>query len=84
MRMVDRETNRTEHRAIDHELKRKRKTSEPLLLSEEKRAKQQVKAYQSEQDKVPDGLYQGAKKFYKGLKTQDGKSLWDKRKDKKR
>jgi len=75
-RMVQPKTNRSKHKKIDKAIIEKFESGDILTLEEEKRARLQVKFLQGNVD-ISDGHYKGAIKFYKGLKTKDGKTLWD-------
>ena len=83
-RMVSTPTNRKDHREIDKALMEKSETSEPLTQREEARARRQVDVLQGQQDELPPGFYKQAKATYKSMKTQDGKTVWDGRHDKKK
>ena len=82
MRMVESDTNRSEHTRIDNALVRKAVSGEPLTRKEEGRARRQVELLQKNQDKLPKGTYQAFRNFYKGMKTESGGTVWDGRKDK--
>lgn len=82
LRMVNKSTNRSDHRAIDNKLLEKAQTGKKLTKSEEDRARQQTKSCQSRQETCPPALYAAAKETYKKMKTSDGTTLWDARKDK--
>ena len=81
LRMVNKETNRTQHRAIDQAIMGKSGTPNALTIIEENRARLQVKFIQGHSDQCPSGFYEAAKKMYKACCTQDGKTLWDARCD---
>ena len=82
LRMVDRDTNRSEHTKIDRALVRKAGSGEPLTPKEEGRARLQVELLQNNQDKLPKGTYQAYRNFYKGMKTKSGGTVWNGRNDK--
>lgn len=82
MRMVSRETNRKQHREIDQAIIAKSGTSAKLTNREELRVRQQVFQVQKHSQDCPPGFKEAAKDFYKGCRTQDGKTLWDGRRDK--
>eukprot|EP00743_Colponemidia_sp_Colp-15_P012436 GILK01014156.1.p1 GENE.GILK01014156.1~~GILK01014156.1.p1 ORF type:complete len:158 (-),score=13.21 GILK01014156.1:289-723(-) len=75
-RMVKVETNRSKHRKIDMALMSKYESGECLTQQEHKRAARQVEFFYEFQRMVPDGFLNGAAKFYKGLRTVDGATLW--------
>lgn len=82
MRMVNRETNRRQHREIDQAIMDKSGTSDTLTKREEERARQQVDYLQEHSQNCPPGFFKAAKDMYKDCRTQDGKTLWDARRDK--
>ena len=82
MRMVNRETNRKQHREIDQVIMDKSGTSDTLTKREEMRARQQVDFLQKHSQYCPPGFFEAAKNMYKDCRTQDGKTLWDARHDK--
>ena len=63
LRMVDKHTNRSEHTKIDNSLMKKAETGDPLTQREEERARQQVKVFQNNPDKLEKSTYGAAKKF---------------------
>lgn len=79
-RMVSKDKNRKTNREIDRSLIAKYYTGETLTKKEENRARMQVEFAQNN-PYIPEGHKKGMKEFYKSLKTQDGRTLWDSRKD---
>ena len=69
-RLVDRNTNRSEHRVIDNSLARKYETGEVLTKAEKARAKEQLKFLQNHRDECPARFFTRATKFYKALGVQ--------------
>lgn len=84
MQMVNKETNRKKHREIDQAIIAKSGTSDTLTKREELRARQQVAYLQKHYQDCPPGLFEAAKGKYKDCHTQDGKTVWDGRRDKRK
>jgi hypothetical protein len=77
MRMVSRDTNRSEHVHLDNQILEKRETGEPLTQREEDRARQQTEYIQSRQDDLPKSTQNAYGNFYDGISTKSGEKLWD-------
>ena len=80
-RMVDRDTNRSDHVKIDNALKEKAETHEPLTAREEQRAVQGAKVIQKNEDELKPGTAQCFENFYDNLQTKSGETVWEKAKD---
>lgn len=70
-------TNLVDHKDCAQGLMEKYKSGIPLSKREEKRARHQVKFIKLNKKLWPEGFKNGCIKFYKELKTQDGKTLID-------
>ena len=79
--MVKKETNRVVHVRLDNAIITKSMSGERLTKEEQKRAKKQVKVIQGKQDCLEKVTYDCFKQFYRELKTQDGRVVWDARHD---
>lgn len=73
------QTNLVTHKEQAKALMEKYKSGEHLTKKEEKRAKMQVTVLKKMKNVLPEGFKKGSIKFYKRLKTKDGKTLIDKR-----
>ena len=71
--------NLGDHKEYAQALMEKYRTGEPLTKPEEKRARMQVKVLHKMRNVLPDGFKEASMKFYKTLRTKDGKTLIDKR-----
>ena len=82
LRLVSADQN-AEEGVLDEEIIRKAEKIEPGCLSDaaDGRAREQVAIIQKHQDQLHEGTYDCFRNFYKSIKTRDGRTLWDMRRD---
>jgi len=79
--MINKSTNLKKN-YFDDKIFQKYESGEKLNKGETYHVQKMVNVLQSNQENCPQGFYNSALKFTKGLNSYNGKTLWDKRKDK--
>ncbi len=82
LRMVNTDTNRSDHTKLDNSIKEKAETHEPLTAKEEQRALQGATVVLKHEDELKPGTAQCFGNFYGNLETQSGETVWKKAQDK--